>query len=382
VVAQIACATVLVIGAGLFVRSLVYARAIDVGFNPDRVIVAALTPSLHGYDPARERVLYDRVVASVSALPNVESVSLAASVPLGIGGSRRATTIEGYQPQPGEDTETAYNVVSPRYFETMGIPVARGRAFTDADRAGAPPVVIVNDAFARRYWPGADPLGKRLSANGSRGPFREVIGVVPTGKYRTLGEEPRPFYYLPLAQSDEGQVTLHAKVAGDPRLMLRAVHDAMRAVDATVPIYDVKTMNDQLLVALLPARLAGTLLGAFGILALLLASVGIYGVMAYSVAQRTREIGVRRALGAQPGNLLRLVLDEGLRLAAIGFAIGIAIAAAVTRLASSLLYGVKPTDPLTFGGAMVVLAGAALLACAIPALRALRVDPVTALRYE
>ena len=367
VVAQISSATFLLIAAGLFVRSLLHARAIDVGFDPDRLIVASVHPSLHGYDQTRGRALYDRVLAGVRALPGIEEASLAASVPLGIGGSRRGTVIEGYQPQPGEDTETAYNVVSPRYFETMRIALVRGRSFTDADRAGVLPVVIVNEAFARRYWPGADPIGKRLSSNGRNGPFREVIGVARTGKYRTLGE---------------GQVTLHAKVTGDPRLMLRTVRDAVRAVDTTVPVYDVKTMDDQLLIALLPARLAGTLLGAFGLLALLLASVGIYGVMAYSVVQRTREIGVRRALGADAANLLGLVIGDGMRLAAIGFALGLAAAAALTRFAASLLYGVAPTDPLTFAAALGVLATAALAACAVPALRALRVDPVTALRYE
>jgi predicted permease len=312
----------------------------------------------------------------------VQSATLAESVPLSIGGSRRGTAIEGYQPQPGEDTETSYNVVAPRYFETMRIPMLRGRSFTDADRTGSPPVVIVNEAFARRYWPNADPIGKRLSANGSGGPFREVVGVTRTGKYNTLGEDPRPFYYLPLWQEYNGTVTLHVRTAGDPRALIGSVREAIRAVDPIVPVVDVKTMEEQMLVALLPARLAGTLLGAFGLLALLLASVGIYGVMAYAVVSRTREIGVRRALGAQTNSLLRLILGEGMRLAAIGFAIGLVAALALTRFVSSLLYGVTPTDPLTFVGALGILTVAALVACYIPALRALRVDPVTALRYE
>ena len=382
VVAQVACSMLLVVGAGLFVRSLLRARAIDAGFDPSNMIVMMVVPELQGYDATRGRALYTSLLERVSSVPGVASATLAESVPLGIGGSRRGTAIEGYQPQPGEDTETSYNVVGPQYFETMRIPMLRGRSFTAADRAGAPPVVIVNDAFARRYWPNADPIGKRISANGSEGPFREVVGVTPTGKYNTLGEDPRPFYYLPLWQQYNGTVTLHVKTAGDPRALVSSVREAVRGVDATVPVFDVKTMEEQLLVALLPARLAGTLLGAFGLLALLLATVGIYGVMAYSVVQRTREIGVRRALGAQTYNLLWLILGEGMRLAAIGFAIGLVAAVALTRFVTSLLYGVTPTDPLTFIGALGLLTAAAFVACYIPALRALRVDPVTALRYE
>jgi putative ABC transport system permease protein len=382
VVAQVACSMLLLVGSGLFVRSLLSARSIDAGFDPSNMIVMSVVPEVQGYDQPRGRALYENLLQQLTAVPGVRSATLAESVPLGIGGSRRGTAIEGYQPQPGEDTETAYNVVGPLYFETMRIPIVRGRSFTDADRASAPAVVIVNEAFARRYWPNADPIGKRLSANGPEGPFREVVGVTRTGKYNTLGEEPRPFYYLPLWQEYHGTVTLHVKTAGDPRAMMSTVREAIRAVDPTVPVFDVKTMDDQMLVALLPARLAGTLLGAFGLLALLLASVGIYGVMAYSVVQRTREIGVRRALGAQTNNLLRLIVGEGMRLAAIGFAIGLAAAVALTRFVTSLLYGVTPTDPLTFAGALGILTAAALVACYIPALRALRVDPVTALRCE
>jgi predicted permease len=382
VVAQVACSMLLLVGSGLFLRSLLRARAIDAGFDPTNMIVMSVVPELQGYDEARGRNLYERMLAGVAAVPGVQSATLAESVPLYLFGSRRGTAVEGYQAQPGEDLETAYNIVAPRYFETLRVPMLRGRTFTEADRAGAPPVVIVNDAFARRYWPNADPIGKRISANGSQGPFREVVGVTRTGKYNTLGEDPRPFYYLPLWQEYHGTVTLHVKTSSDPRTLVSSVRDAVRAVDGTVPLFDIKTMEEQMLVALLPARLAGTLLGAFGLLALLLASVGIYGVMAYSVVQRTREIGVRRALGAQTNNLLRLILGEGMRLAAIGFAIGLVAALALTRFVSSLLYGVTPTDPLTFVGALGILMAAALVACYIPALRALRVDPVTALRYE
>jgi predicted permease len=353
-----------------------------VGFDPSSMIVMSLNPALQGYGQPRGRALYDRVLAAVGAVPGVSSASLAANVPLGLGGSRRGTVIEGYQPQPGEDTETAYNIVGPRYFDTMRIALLRGRSFTEADGANAPPVVIVNDAFARRYWPGGDALGKRLSANGSRGPFREIVGVVRTGKYNTLGEEPRPFYYLPLLQEYQGTVVLHARTSTDPRALIATVREAIRSADAAVPVFDAKTMEDQMLVALLPARLAGILLGAFGMLALLLAAVGIYGVMAYSVAQRTREIGLRMALGAGAREMLVLIIGEGARLTGLGLAIGIIGALGLTRFISSLLYGIQPADVVSFGGAAVVLGLTAVLACYIPARRAIRVNPVVALRYE
>jgi predicted permease len=382
VVAQVACSALLLIGAALFVRSLQHARSIDVGFDPSNMVVMSLNPALLGYDEPRGRALYERMLSAAGAVPGVSSASFAESVPLGLGGSRRGTVIEGYQPQPGEDTETAYNVVGPRYFDTMRIALLRGRSFTEADRADAPPVVIVNDVFARKYWPDEDSLGKRLSADGSQGPFREVIGVVRTGKYNTLGEEPRPFYYVPLLQEYQGAVVLHVRTSTDPRALIAPLRDTIRSVDAAVPVFDAKTMEDQMLVALLPARLAGTLLGAFGMLALLLAAVGIYGVMAYSVALRTREIGVRMALGAGTRQLLALIIGEGARLTAIGLAIGIIAAVGLARFISSLLYGIRPADVVSFAGAALVLTATAILACYIPARRAIRVDPVVALRYE
>jgi predicted permease len=382
VVAQVACSMLLLVGAALFVRSLQHARAIDVGFDPTNMVLASMSPGMQGYDDVRARALYERALQELEATPGVESASLAASVPLQVAGPRRSASIEGYQPQPGEDTETAFNVVGPRYFDTMRIAMVRGRGFTDRDRPGSPPVIVVNEAFARRYWPDADPIGKRVSANGPVGPFREVVGVTRTGKYNMLGEDPLPFYYLPLWQDHEGFVTLHVRFPGDPRATTAAVRDALRRVDASVPLFDIKTMDEQMLIALLPARLAGTLLGAFGILALLLASIGIYGVMAYAVAQRTREVGIRIALGAQAGDLLRLILGDGARLMAIGLGIGLAAAVILTRFVSALLYGITPTDPVAFAGAVAALLATGLLACYVPARRALRADPVTALRCE
>jgi putative ABC transport system permease protein len=382
VIVQVAFSVLLLVGAGLFLRSLQNVTATDIGFDPANMIVMSVNPALQGYDQPRSRALYEKLLQHIATVPRVESASLAMTVPLGLMGSRRGTVVEGYQPQPGEDMEIGLNVVGPQYFETMRIPILRGRSFTEADRAGAVPVIIVNDTFARRYWPGMDPLGKRVSANGPRGPFRDVVGIVPTGKYNTLGEEPRPFYYVPLWQEYRGGVTLHVRTTGDPGTMLSSVREAIRSIDGIVPVFDAKTMDDQLLLTLLPARAAAILLGGFGILALLLAAVGVYGVMAYSVAQRTREIGVRLALGAQSPDVLRLVVGDGLRLISMGILFGGIAAAALTRLLTPLLYGITPYDPVAFAGAIAVLVGTALLACYLPARRAVRIDPVTALRLE
>ncbi|MBI2149277.1 MAG: ABC transporter permease, partial [Acidobacteria bacterium] len=382
VVAQIACSMLLLIGAGLFVRSLQNAGAIDAGFDRANLVLMSLNPSLQGYDEARARAFYENLRQRVTALPGTRTASLAMAVPLSLFGSRRGTFVEGYQRRPGEDTETAFNIVSPDYFETMRIPILRGRSFTEADRPGAPLVIIVNEAFAQRYWPGADPLGKRVSTNSPAGPFREVIGVTRTGKYNTLAEDPRPYYYLPLGQNYNPALVLHVKTADDPSAMAPSVRDAIRGLDRAVPVFDVKTMDEHMRLPLFPARVAGMALGAFGGLALLLALVGVYGVMAYSVAQRTREIGVRIALGADSKDLLRLVLRDALGLISIGILIGVAAALALARLVGFLLYGITPSDPAAFVAAIAVLAGAALLACYIPARRAMHIDPVAALRSE
>jgi putative ABC transport system permease protein len=382
VVVQLACSTLLVIGAGLFLRSLQNARAIDVGFDPSNMVVMSLNPGLHGYDEARSRAVYEQTLQRVSAMPGVRSATLAASLPLGFGGSRRGTIIEGYKPQPGEDTETSFNVVGPSYFETMRVPILRGRTITDRDRPGAPLVVVVNEAFARRYWPGQEALGKRISISGPGGPFREVVGVAQTGKYNTLGEDPRPFYYVPLWQDFRNEATLQVKLGGDPQSMIGPIRDVIRAVDPALPVFQAQTMDDQMSVAMLPARIAGYLLSAFGALALLLASVGIYGVMAYSVEQRTREIGVRMALGARRADVIGLILGNAGRLTGLGLALGCGAALLLTRFVQTLLYGITPTDPMTFAGALLMLSGASLIASYLPAWRATRVNPVSALRHE
>jgi predicted permease len=305
-------------------------------------------------------------------------------VPLGLATSRRGVTVEGHTRQPGEDMEFDSNIVGPDYFRTMGVPLVRGRDFTADDRApaqGAPGVCIVNEAFARRFWPGQDALGKRISTSGPKGPFREVVGVVKDGKYRTLGDEALPYFAVPFLQSYEAEMTVIAR-GGDPRALLAAMRNEVQALDKTLPVTDAKTMTEHLGLALLPARVAGLTLGVFGGLALLLAAVGLYGLISYSVARRTRELGIRMALGARGGDVLRLVIGQGMRLTLVGVAVGLLGAFGVTRLLASMLYGVTPHDPTTYAVVALLLTGVALVACYLPARRATKVDPLIALRYE
>jgi len=268
----------------------------------------------------------------------------------------------------------------------MGIPLLRGRDFSAQDREGAPGVVIISEAFARRFWHGEDSLGKRISIRAANGPFLEVIGVAKDGKYVTLGEDPRSMMYLPLLQNHETGMTMHIRTIGDPMSIVAGVRSSVASLEKNLPTYDMRTMNEQLSSSLFPARMGATLLAAFGLLALLLAAVGIYGVMGYSVARRTREIGIRMSLGAQRGDVLKMVLKEAMTLVGVGIVIGLSGAFLVTSLmVSSLLsflYGVNVTDPITFAGTSLLLTGVALVASFVPARRATKVDPLVALRHE
>jgi len=281
-----------------------------------------------------------------------------------------------------EGLSTGFNVVGPNYFKTMGTPLLRGREFTEADREGATGTAVINGTLASRLWPNEDALGKRLSVTGPKGPFLEVVGVVRDSKYQTLGETPRSYVYLPLQQSYDPKMTLVVRTTGEPRAMTPVVREQIRALNANLPIADVQTLRDQIELTLFPSRIAAWTLGGFGLLALLLAGIGIYGVVSYGAAQRTREIGVRMALGAKERDVLRLVLWDGLIVIGAGLAIGLLLAAAATRLVAAFLYGVGATDPLTFVIVPLLLGVVALVASYIPARRAVKVDPLVALRYE
>jgi putative ABC transport system permease protein len=302
--------------------------------------------------------------------------------PLGIGGvGRRSALAQGYQPGPGEDLEFAFGVVGPHYFETMEIGLVSGRGIGDTDRAGAPRVAVVNESMARYFWPGGDALGKRLSRGGNEGPWLEVVGVARDSRYNSLGEAPKPVLYTAGLQ-EEGSATLLVATEGDPASLVAAVRERISSEAPGWAMGSVRTMEEQLGTSLLPQRVASWIFGAFGVLAVLLAAIGLYGVIAYAAAQRTREIGIRMALGATRADVMRLVGRQGFRLVLSGIIIGMLGAFAVARMLGALLLGTSTGDPITFIGAPVILAAVALFATYLPARRATRVDPMVALRGE
>ncbi len=381
VTVQLVLSVVLLVGSGLFIRALQRASSIDPGFTVERALMAPINLGLLRYDKTEGHVFYRDLLARIQAQPGVEQATLVRFPQ--VGSSFAQFQVYTEQSEPGsEGMSTGFNVVAPNYFRTMGTTLLRGREFTDADREGAPGIAILNENLAARLWPNEDALGKRVSVAGPKGPFLEVIGVARDSKYRTLGETPRPYVYLPLSQSYDPKMTLVVRTTGDPKAITPIVREQIRALNANLPIAGVQTLREQLELTLLPSRIAAWTLGGFGALALLLAGIGIYGVVSYGAAQRTREIGVRMALGAKEKDVLRLVLWDGLIVIGAGLAIGLLLAAVATRVIASFLYGVGATDPLTFVAVPLLLGGVALLASYIPARRAVKVDPLVALRYE
>ena len=380
VVAQIAISVLLLSVSGLFLRSLMKAGSVDPGFNPKNLLLVKAL--LRDQQEAQGSALYQRMLERLRALPGVSAVSLVNTPGLDFDGVRGSVYIEGYTRQRGENMELAFNLTGPNYFHAMQTPLLRGRDFNERDVKGAPGVVIVNETLARRYFPGQDAVGKRLSRFGPEGPFLEIIGVARDGKYWSLVEEPQPFIYLPLLQNYQEAAALLLRVDGDPRLLIETARREILAQDRNILIWDVATMTEHIGMALLPLRIASVASIVFGALTLSLACLGIYGLVAYFVGLRTREIGVRLALGAQPKDILKLVLNQGIRIVLIGGALGLGVAFATTRLLSSFLFGVSATDPLAFTGVVSSLVVAALLACWIPARRATKVDPMIALRCE
>ncbi len=382
VVGQVALSLVVLVGAGLCVRSLQKLQAIDAGFDLSKVLVMSADVSLSGYNNERGLRFYSELLERLKLLPGVEAASLAAQLPLS-GGISSTLKAEGYAPKPGEDLSSDFNIVGADYFRTMKIPLLQGREFGESDTTTAPQVVIINETAARRFWPGQNPIGRRLTLG--RAPdeeVREIVGVVKDSKYRQLTEEARPAMYVPFAQDYRANMALHVRTTGEPGAMLAAVRHETQALDAALPLYNIKTLEEQKSGSLYTSRMAATLLTVFGLLALALVAVGLYGVMAYAVNRRTREIGIRMALGAQRRDVLRQVLLEGMTMVTIGLALGLGAAVAATRLVRNFLYNVTATDLASFAGAALLLAGVALLANYLPARRAASVDPLLALRRE
>jgi len=382
IVLQIALSLVLLVGGGLTLRALQQANTIRLGFDPQHAFEVAFDLRLQGYESAQGKEFQKRLLERVRILPGVQSAGMADQVPVDLHFPRTRVFIEGQPaPRPAQAPAAMINRASPGYFQAMGTRLLAGRDFTEQDDEQAARVAIINETFARRFFPGADPLGKRFSLGNPEATKTQIIGVVEDGKYAGLNEDPKPFVARPLWQSEVGPTSVIVRTTGDPQRLMAAVRREAQQLDSHLPLTS-STLVEKMSLPLLPARIAASVLGSFGLLALALAAIGIYGVMSYAVSKRTHEIGVRMALGAQKTDVLKLVLGQGLVLTLTGVATGLVAALAVTRVMKSLLFGVSATDPGTFVIASLVLAAVALLACYLPARRATKVDPMVALRYE
>jgi len=389
VVAEVALAAILLMGAGLLIRSFLHLMNVDPGFSPQNVLTLNISLPDSRYESARSMIAFEQqALDRLSALPGVKSAGGVFGLPLGNGAIGGDFTVEG-EPAPAPGAQpyiAAKKVIGGDFFKAIGIPLLKGRYFGEHDSETAPHVVIVSQSLARHYWQQGDAIGKRLKPGFENDSWCTVVGVVGDTKQYSLNETPSPSMYLPYAQAPATflmqDTTLVLRTAADPLSLAAAARRAVQAVDPDLPVFDIATMDQLVYRSASTPRFNSTLLGVFAALALVLAAVGIYGVMSYAVAQRTHEIGVRVALGAGASDILRQIVRQGMLPAAMGIAIGTAGAWAVTRFLSSLLFGVTPTDPLTFALVPLLLAAVAVLACLLPGLRATRVDPVVALRYE
>ena len=379
VVGQVAASLVLLLCAGMFLRSLGKLHSIELGFNHDNMALFSVDLALQGYSSERSRAFYDQAIERIQHLPGVATVEAARRVPIGMSKVGQQFVPEGQQGKP-EETYFGFNIVGPRYFETMEIPILRGREFTAQDREGAGRVAIINQTMAERFWPGQDPIGKRLFQD-DNSPL-EIIGVCKAAKYHSLTEGPTPFVYLPLLQNYTPSLTFLVRSRSSPAAQLHTLREEMLALDSALAVFDVKTMNEHLAVSMLPAKVGAILLGIFGTLALGLAMLGLYGVMSYAVTRRTREIGIRVALGARRSDVLRLIVRQGMKLTFVGVFIGLLLGSGLTAVIATQLYGVSTADMVTLVGMSLTLTAVALLACWLPARRATKVHPMEALRYE
>ena len=385
IVTQVILTTVLLAAAGLFTRSLINLRYVHLGFNPDHLVEFSIAPELNGYTPAQEVQLVERLRQNISGLPGVRSVS-AAEIPVMADDEASSNiTVEGYTTAENENTDTARNLVGPEYFSTMNIPLLAGREFLESDTATSPKVAIINQKLVERYFAGRDPLGQRLmlGASNTRKPDIEIVGVVANSKSDNPRKEIAPFMYLPYTQDPKmGHVTFYVRTTQDPASAANSLRAALAAVDSALPVYALMTVGERRDESIFTERFMAALCAIMGLLAAVLAAIGLYGLMAYIVARRTREIGIRMALGASRSGVAWLVLSEVVRMTAIGLLVGLVCAVVVGHVIASQLYEVSGTNPLVLMATACLLGTIALLAGSLPARRAARVEPTIALRYE
>jgi len=386
VVGELAIAVVLLVGAGLLIQSLWRLRNVSPGFDSQNLLTFVVGIPEVKYPTDKQEPFYRELVRRVESLPGVRSASSIIPLPLTGDSFVISFETEGRPVEKGNQPSADFFAIEEGYFKTLGVSMLKGREFTERDNKTAPPVIIVNQAFAMKFFPGEDPLGKRIkpgiSTNSDKPAMREIVGVVSDVRNRNLSSELRAGYFIPAPQMPFNQMTLIVRTGNDPHSLITAVQNEVHAMDQEVPVFSIKTMDEYISATVATPRFNATLLVIFAAVALVLTIVGLYGVMSYSVAQRTNEIGIRMALGAQTGDVLRLIVSQGFKLVLIGLGIGLVGAFALTRVIASLLFGVTTKDPLTFAAVAVLLALVALFACYIPARRATRLDPLHALRYE
>jgi predicted permease len=387
VVAQISISLVVLIAAGLVVRTLQQLQTMNPGFETQNALTMSFDLGLQGYDEAHGQQFYRQLAERLQSVPGVESAAVTSYIPLSLNYNSRNVFVEGKPAERGENVPLTMNAsAGPGYFKTMGTPILQGREFSEQDQEKSESVAVVNEMFVRRIMPElqntAEAVGRRFSFHSATGPFIRIVGVAKTGKYFNIAEEPRPFAWTPMSQDYNSSGILIARTKGSPEPFFASVRSQVQSLDPNLPLFDVKTLTEHMKLALFPAKVAATVLGVFGLVALMLAAIGVYGITSYAVAQRTHEIGIRLALGAQLSDVLRLVLSHGLKLTIIGAALGLFGAFLATRAITSVLYGVSATDPLTFGLVSLLLVGVALVACYVPARRATKVDPLISLRME
>jgi predicted permease len=378
---QVALSLPLLISAALLLRTLQNLRAVDTGFGKDNVLFATLNPALNGYSPEKSRNFYNDLLLKTRALPGVKTASLASDSPLSGGWDMNGIVVEGYTPREDEKMSIDATYISPDYFRTLDIPLLMGRDFSEQDTLGSPKVAIINEKMAHYFFGPANPIGKRIGLE--KTPDVTIIGVVKDAKYINLRQPMRRHFYTPIMQEPHlFDLALHVKTGTETQAVANQLRAQIKELDPHLPLYDVKSLAAEIDQSLVQERLVTWLSTAFGLLATLLAALGLYGVLTFSVARRTREIGIRVALGAQRRDVFKLIIKQGMILVGIGVALGLGASYALSRLITTLLFGVSPTHAMTFVGVSSVLILVALVACYLPAWRATKVDPLVALRYE